>query len=192
MRPSPEEALVKLLEGNRRFLAGEQSHPRANIEIRRQLTLGQEPLACILGCADSRVPPQLIFDQVIGDLFMVRVAGNVLDDVVIGSIEFAVAVLETPLVMVLGHQNCGAVRAAIEHKDKIGHLRNLTERIEPVFACCKDPNDPEEVAQINAKEVAKRLRLESLLATRIEAGQLKVVAAYYEMHHGTVQILSES
>ena len=125
---TPDRALTQLLRGNERFVAGWPDHPNQSARRRREVSeAGQHPFAIILSCADSRVPPEIIFDQGLGDLFIVRVAGNVLDDVVLGTIEYAVEHLQVPLVMVLGHDKCGAVTAAVEGGKEKNHNQALVE-----------------------------------------------------------------
>lgn len=106
---NPEKGLAALVEGNRRYQAQRLTHPHQNAARRAALAAGQHPFAAVLSCADSRVPPEIVFDQGLGDLFVVRVAGNITDDVVLGSLEYAVEHLHVPLVVVLGHYKCGAV-----------------------------------------------------------------------------------
>ena len=132
---TPAEAWEVLAEGNRRFVAGEPSHPNQNAERRSDLTAGQAPVAVIFGCADSRLAAEIIFDLGLGDVFVVRTAGHVIDDAVLGSIEYGVDVLEIPLVIVLGHNSCGAVTATVESYISgtmpRGFVRPLVERIIP-------------------------------------------------------------
>lgn len=131
-----DEALERLLEGNRRFVAGTPEHPRQDAQRRAEQAEGQTPFAVILGCSDSRVPPEVVFDQGVGDLFVVRVAGNTAaDQLTLGSIEFGVSVLECPLLLVLGHEKCGAVTAAVDTIVKGqrpgGRLDTLVDPIAP-------------------------------------------------------------
>ncbi len=124
-----DEALKKLIGGNKFYVAGKSRHPHQTIERRTELAKGQNPFAVILGCSDSRVPPEILFDQGLGDLFVVRVAGNVVDNAVQGSIEYAVEELGVPLIMVLGHERCGAVKAAVDVVEKGGELPGQIETI---------------------------------------------------------------
>ena len=128
---SADQALELLKAGNQRFLAGESKHPHEDPDWRRQLYSGQHPFATILGCSDSRVIPELIFDEGLGDLFVIRVAGNIVDDDVLASIEYSVNYLDTHLVVVLGHERCGAVTAAMQHLSGDGprELINLIEHL---------------------------------------------------------------
>lgn len=113
-RPTPQEAWETLAEGNRRFVAGDPGHPNQNAERRSTLTSGQEPIAVIFGCSDSRLAAEIIFDVGLGDVFVIRTAGQVIDDAVLGSLEYSVDVLKIPLIVVLGHDSCGAVTATVE------------------------------------------------------------------------------
>src|SRR5262252_9569528 len=127
---SADEALKKLIAGNERYVRAKVNHPDESLARRKELTTGQHPFAVILGCADSRVSPELLFDEGLGDLFVIRVAGNIVDDAVLGSIEYAVEHLDTKLIVVLGHEKCGAVSAAVEGGDVPGHLKALVAAIQ--------------------------------------------------------------
>jgi carbonic anhydrase len=120
---SPDDARTQLMQGNARYVAAKMKHPTQSAERRIEVAKGQHPVAVVLGCADSRVPPELLFDQGLGDLFTVRVAGNIADDAVIGSIEYALEHLGATLVMVLGHERCGAVQAAVDLSESGGTAR---------------------------------------------------------------------
>lgn len=117
-----DEALARLMEGNARYVSAKLNHPDQTLQRRAEVASGQHPFAIILTCADSRVPPELLFDQGLGDLFVVRVAGNIVDDDILGSIEYGVGELATPLVMVLGHERCGAVKATVESVEQGGEV----------------------------------------------------------------------
>jgi carbonic anhydrase len=196
--PSWQVALGRLHAGNQRYQAFHQAHPRLSPEWRAELQGGQRPFAVILGCADSRVPPEHIFDQGLGDLFVVRVAGHVLDGAVMGSIEFAALQLEVQLVLVLGHENCGAVRATLAGVPLAGHLATLTRGIEPALAAASArdelPDDPaarvNAVARANARLVAETLRSSQPHLNRREAaGLLKVLPAFYHLESGAVEFM---
>jgi len=186
---SPAEALELLKAGNRRFIAGEGLYPHHRKHAGPTAIKPQKPVACILGCSDSRVPPQLLFDQQVGGLFMVRVAGNILDSLVLASIEYAVLVLNTPLVLVLGHQSCGAVLAARDQDHFEGHLGALIQQIKPVFGRCKDPNDVDEAVRLNIQEVTHKLRHEPVLKEKISSGVLDVTGSYYDLERGLIDFM---
>lgn len=190
--PTPEEALEKLLTGNKRYVAGTPNHPRQNAPRRAELSEGQAPFAIVLACSDSRVPPAILFDQGLGDLFVIRVAGNIVDDVALGSIEYAAAHLHTPLLMVLGHSKCGAVGATVAGGELEGHLPSLAKLIQPAVEKAKgQPGDlVDNAVRTNARMVAEQLKnSEPVLAELVKSGQLKVVAARYDLDSGQVEML---
>ena len=193
----PDEALAKLEAGNRRFAAGQSEHPHEATSYRQQLVSGQRPFATILGCSDSRVPPDLLFDQGFGDLFVIRVAGNVVDPEVSGSIEYAVDHLETPLVVVLGHESCGAVTAALDasdHGQREPHeLEQLLDGIRPALAGI-DATPPTVDIISTAVEANVRHSIEELsalpaLQQALSSGQVRIVGAIYDLHTGRVRFL---
>lgn len=186
--------LKELLEGNQNFVKEENEFPRLDKARRLEGLNGQNPKAIIIGCADSRVPPELIFDQGLGDLFVLRVAGNIVDDAIIGSIEYAVDHLKTPLVMVLSHTNCGAVGAAISTpaSDAPGSIGSLVEAIAPavenVRGMAGDLQD--NATKENARLVAESLKTEGEIIKEAYNGkQLEIVAAYYDLETGLVSII---
>jgi carbonic anhydrase len=192
----PAEVLRDLMEGNKRFISGQTTAPRRQPSDFAAVAGGQSPEAVIVGCSDSRVPPEIVFDQGVGDLFVVRVAGNVVSGtgvLVKGSIEYAVAELHVPLTVVLGHSGCGAVKAAIQHiesSDKLpGAIRGLVDTIRPVVARIKgQPGDLLENA-IRANVVAGVERLKGLspiLAPAVKKGGLRVIGAVYDLRSGSV------
>ena len=187
--PSADDALDRLLTGNKRYISQKQIYPNQTLKRRAELCEGQFPFAVILGCSDSRIPPELIFDQGIGDLFVVRVAGNIIDNVVLGSIEYAVTHLHTPLVMVLGHSKCGAVEATVAGGNLEGHLSDLTEAILPAMNSRQEQTENiiDDTAKANAKMVAEQLT--SALSPWIENEKLMVVPAFYNLDTGLVEIL---
>jgi carbonic anhydrase len=199
--PEPSEVLERMLEGNRRFMNGQTSLlTRRRPEDFAALAEGQAPSAVVLGCADSRVAPELIFDQGVGDLFVVRVAGNVVTGagpVVKGTIEFAVAELGVRLIMVLGHSQCGAVKAAITHIDSHdelpGSIGGLVDVIRPAVAdAAGQAGDKlDNVIKANVRKCVERLQgLDPILAPLSKSGELKVVGATYELKTGKVEVLS--
>lgn len=180
------EALRELAAGNQRWRTFSERHPDETPAVRQSLTSGQHPFALILGCVDSRVPPELVFDQGLGDLLTVRTAGEVLDEAVLGSVAYGVLELGIPLVVVLGHQSCGAVRAAVEADlsgDRLpAHIQYLADQISPAIDRTKE-GDARVDATIDAniRAVRTRLTAEPDLAARISAGRLAVVGARYEL-----------
>jgi len=190
--------LTRLLEGNKRFVRGELAHPGRKPEDFAPLADGQLPLAVIVGCADSRVAPELIFDQGVGDLFVIRVAGNVISGAgasVKGSIEYAVAELGVRLILVLGHSQCGAVKAALKHindNDALpGSIGELVDTIKPAVAAVEGkPGDPlENAIRANVERGVERLKgLEPTLADPVKKGKLKVVGAVYDLRGGEVTV----
>jgi carbonic anhydrase len=136
--PSADQALALLMAGNRRHVSDKHAHPNRSASRRGEVIERQEPFAVILGCADSRVPTAVVFDQGIGDLFVVRIAGNLVDDLVLGSIEYAIEHLHVPLVVVLGHSRCGAIAAAFDRHAR-GHIATLVNALQPAIANAKHP-----------------------------------------------------
>jgi carbonic anhydrase len=189
---SPDESLTRLLEGNKRFVAGTVTHPDQSIERRTQLAEGQKPFAIVLTCADSRVSPELYFDQGLGDLFVLRNAGNVLDDHTIGSIEYAVEHLHSNLIIVVGHAKCGAVAATIAGGHAPGHIHSIVESIEPAAESCKnqDGDKVDNTVRANARRVAGILsHVEPIVGEAVKSGKVKVVAGRYDLATGRVEIL---
>ena len=191
----PDEALKRLMEGNKRFVAGRPRHPNQGPRRRSEVAQGQHPFAVILGCADSRVPPEVVFDQGLGDLFVIRVAGNIVDDAVLGSIEYAVEHLGARLIMVLGHAKCGAVAAALEVAGKggsiPGHIASLLKPILPAVEAVKgQAGDPlDNAVRANVERVVGQLRSsEPVLAEMVRGDKVKMVGARYDLKTGEVQI----
>jgi carbonic anhydrase len=186
---SAAESLARLKEGNDRYNRQEATHPDQTPERIASLAAGQHPFAVILSCSDSRVPPEIVFDQGLGDLFVVREAGNTLNDAVLGSIEYAVEHLGSQLIVVMGHETCGAVQAAMSGHAEGGHIPALTKPISPVIAEAKKmPGDPvHNAVLLNAKRVAKELSQSApFLKQRVAAGSLDVVVAVYDVTSGRV------
>jgi carbonic anhydrase len=192
---SADKALKRLMDGNLRFVKHRELHPDATILRRKDLAAtGQHPFAIILGCADSRVPPELIFDQGLGDMFVVRDAGNVVDDEVLGSIEYAVEHLGTPLIMVLGHEKCGAITAALEGGAAHGHIQAVVDSIQPsILAAKNESGDPVHNCVVaNARRVALQIRTsDPVLRPMAESGKIRVVAADYDLATGKVILLKD-
>ncbi|MDP6417986.1 MAG: carbonic anhydrase [Candidatus Krumholzibacteria bacterium] len=180
---NPEETLAFILDGNARFARGESKHPPS----RQALELDQKPLAVVLGCSDSRVPPERVFDCAPGDLFVVRVAGNILDDVVLGSIEYAAGYLGVSLILVLGHSSCGAVAAARTGHGE-GNLSFIVGEIEPALDELREEEHAAEKA--NARRSARGLPSQSpQIEQAISSGKLKVQAALFDLETARVELL---
>jgi carbonic anhydrase len=189
-----QDALQRLLDGNKRFMSGKLEHPNHCEESRRGLVSGQDPIAVVLTCADSRVPPVDVFDQGLGDVFVVRVAGNVINDQILGSIEYAVAHLHTPLVMVMGHSSCGAVSAVAQGVKLNGHIASLTPSIDAALKKTKGleghwaNNAAKALAVTTAKKIAES---EPIVGDLVQEGRVLVVATYYDLETGEVALLQE-
>lgn len=190
---APAEALTKLKDGNKRFVAGKLQHPRQNPRRRTELANGQSPFAIVLGCADSRTSPEVVFDQGLGDVFVLRVAGNVLNDETIGSIEYAVEHLGTALIVVLGHERCGAVKAAKETiaagGEAPGHVQSLVKAIRPAVEATKD-GDVEATCKRNVQDVVRALQASApILKGKVDAGAVAVVGGHLDLDTGSVEFL---
>jgi carbonic anhydrase len=186
---SPDEALKALIDGNRRFVERRLASFQADLDMLRQGTAEkQEPFASVLACADSRVPVELVFDQSIGHVFVNRVAGNIATSEIIASIEYGAAVLGTRVLMVLGHGNCGAVKAAIAGKAVPGQISSLYSYIRP--AVNQAHGDLDAAIAANARIQAQLLRESSpVVAGLLKEGKIKVVAAVYDLSSGKVNLL---
>ena len=182
METNSQQAIELLKAGNARFVSGALMSKDDYTELREQLSAGQHPFAVVLCCSDSRVAPEIIFDQKLGDLFVIRNAGNVVDDDVLGSIEYAVEHLGTPLVVVLGHSCCGAVTATCQGGDLPGHIVDITQRIRPVIdkRCCIDDN-----AKRHAKRMSQLIEEDSI----VHHMEAQVTAAFYDLRSGKVEWL---
>lgn len=194
MAMTPDQALERLRDGNRAFLDGKVDQVDLSAARRLALAKGQAPFCAYVSCSDSRVPPELLFGRGLGELFIIRNAGNTVDTVAMGSIEYAVAVLGVPLVVVMGHESCGAVKAAMsvvsDNARFPGVIGNMIEPIIPaVLEARNQPGDATEVAvKQNVRRVVRKLREASdpLLIEPQRAGKLKVVGAYYKLDSGEV------
>ncbi|KJX74912.1 carbonic anhydrase [Mycobacterium lepromatosis] len=180
-----------LKKGNERFVAGQPAHPSQSVEHRASLADTQKPLAVIFGCADSRVAAELVFDQGLGDMFVVRTVGHVIDSAVLGSIEYAVTVLDVPLVVVLGHDSCGAVNAALaainEGNLPSGYVRDVVERVAPsVLLGRRDGlTRVDEFEERHVHEtVAQTMARSTVIAQRVAAGTLAIVGVTYRLTDG--------
>lgn len=192
---TPQWAWDELAEGNKRFVNDKRRHPNQDAERRHLLEAGQTPSAIFFGCADSRVAAEIIFDQGLGDLFVVRTAGHVIDNAVLGSIEFGVAVLGVPLIVVLGHDSCGAIKATAEAVQSgdvpTGYVRDIVERITPSVMSARKAGATT-IEELEAEHVRHTTRL---LAERsvvvhdaIEAGKLGIVGATYHLGEGSATV----
>ncbi|MFE5674902.1 carbonic anhydrase [Streptomyces erythrochromogenes] len=194
-RPTtPESALRELVAGNGRWRTYHERHPDQTRTVRRTLVAGQHPFAVVLGCVDSRVPPELVFDQGLGDLLTVRSAGEVLDEAVLGSITYGVLELRIPLVVILGHQSCGAVAAAVRATEGgpllPGHMQYLVDQIRPaVNRGLRGAARIDAAITANVRLVRGRLAAEPEMAARIAAGTLAVVGARYELTSQHVRLV---
>jgi carbonic anhydrase len=190
---SPVTAWKALKEGNERFVAGEPQHPSQSIQDRARLAAGQKPTAVLFGCADSRVAAEIIFDQGLGDMFVVRTAGHVIDSAVLGSIEYAVTVLNVPLIVVLGHDSCGAVKATLSAIDDGvvpgGYVRDIVERVTPSILQGRHAGltrvDEFETRHVNDTVTHLRVRSASI-AERLAAGTVAIVGLTYHLADGRV------
>ena len=219
---SPTEAISRLKEGNGRFISGNMQHPHDSADERAyiaknsyenpdtislgmtseqaakrrgELTKSQHPFAIILSCSDSRVPPEIVFDEGLGDLFIVRVAGNVLNNEGLGSIEYGVDVLGARLILVLGHQSCGAVDAAMKTvaaKGKApGHIQSLVTAIKPVVQSTPK-GDLDTMIKANVKHVVDALRSSTpILKAKVDSGDVQVIGGYYTLDTGAVTFLEQ-
>ena len=193
-----EQALARLVAGNKRFLAGEARFPTVRKEILASLAKKQQPYATIIGCSDSRVPPELLFDAGFGELFTVRVAGNVISPEVMGSLQYAAVHLHTPLFVVLGHEGCGAIQAALARKYQGARERRrielLLDRISPgLLGLPRGLAGEARMAaavEANVRWSMKQLRDAPEGRARMKEGILKLVGAVYELHTGRVRFLS--
>ena len=189
---SPDAALHQLMDGNARFVANRPINGGSHAARRAEVAKGQKPIAVIVCCSDSRVGPELVFDQDLGDIFVVRTAGNVVADVEMGSIEYAVDHLHATLILVAGHERCGAVTAAVEGGHAPGHVGAITHLIDPAVAKSKgQPGDAVENAVTeNVREVVNQLATaDPILSAHVKDGSLKVVGARYDLDTGKVEIV---
>jgi len=190
--PSADAVIRELKSGNAHHVSKRYVHPRVTAARQRELASGQHPHAAILSCADSRVAPEIVFDQGLGDLFDVRVAGNIAGDAELASLEYAAEHLSVPLIVVMGHQKCGAVSAAVEGGEAPGHLPVLIAAIRPaVEQAAKMPGDRVDTAvRINVENVVRQLRDGTpVLSGLCSTGRLRVIGAVYSLDTGKVEWL---
>jgi len=189
---SINEALQTLLDGNKRFAAMKQTHPNQDRVCRDEVKGGQKPFAVVVGCSDSRIPPEILFDQGIGDLFIIRLAGNIVDDTALGSVEYAVDHLGSRLVVVLGHSKCGAVTATAKGGEAPGHIGSIVKLIAPALERVRDkPGDlVDNAIRENAKLVAATIASSKpILEEMAREGKIAVLALYYDIDTGLVETL---
>ncbi|WP_392535720.1 carbonic anhydrase [Nostoc sp. C117] len=196
VNPSPisaNEAIKNLLDGNQRFIHQKRQYPDQSLERLRLVAQAQYPFAAILGCADSRVPAEIVFDRGLGDLFVVRVAGNVASDMAIGSLEYSTAVLGSQLIVVLGHKRCGAVTEAIKNEPLPGRIGFVVESIKPALANIKltTGNYSDDAVIANIQYQCKKLQESSIiLAKLLRESKLKIVGAFYDIDTGKVNLIT--
>jgi carbonic anhydrase len=198
-RLTADQALKQLLEGNERFVTQHESHPGRGAAVRLQLAAAQHPFAVVVGCSDSRVPPEILFDQGLGDLFVIRNAGSIVDHLVLASVEYAVAHLGVSLVLVLGHERCGVITAAVgvarEGREVHGHLWSLLDAVRPALDLAGDTGDAEDVVDVAVRAhigiQADRLRrAQPIVAQAARSGAIQVVGARYDIDRGQVELLT--
>jgi carbonic anhydrase len=192
---SGDESLAKLVEGNKRFAEGQLTSKDCTPERRQELTKGQHPFATVISCSDSRVPPEVIFDQALGDIFIVRDAGNVVDSVTLGSIEYGVEHLHTPLLIILGHESCGAVTAALDAKgEPEGNIGAILKKIMPAVKKARKAGKDREgtldlAIQENVRHTYKEVMKSKIVGELVHEGKLKVVGAEYYLGTGKVEMI---
>jgi carbonic anhydrase len=188
-----DQAMKNLLEGNDRFVSGNVVHPDQSIAERRaELVSAQHPFAVVVTCSDSRIPPEIVFDQGLGDIFVVRTAGEVMDNVTLGTIEYAVDHLNVPLVLVLGHDGCGAVEAAVSGGEAPGHIADLVKAIKPAVETAKGMKGDllNNSIDVNTQNIVEELKSsQPILNPAVEAGRLKIVGARYHLDSGAVKVM---
>jgi carbonic anhydrase len=190
--PSPDAALKRLMEGNQRFVQEKGNHPDQSQARLKEVAQAQHPFATLLTCADSRVPPEILFDEGLGDLFDIRVAGNIVTPEVLGSLEYAVAVLGTPVIMILGHERCGAVTAAVQGEHLPGNMNSFVKAIKPAIAKAKDESgDPvDNVVIANVRYQIEKLKQNStIVSERLLDEKLKIVGGRYDLDTGKVTLI---
>ncbi len=194
MNLTPAQAYKKFFEGNERFIQGDLSHPRQDVDHRAEIAQGQTPFAALFGCSDSRLSAEIIFDVGLGDLFVVRNAGQVIAETILGSLEYSVEVLQVPLIVVLGHDSCGAIQATIASSEGTlvtegEFIQNLVLRIEPTVQAAKQAGTDsiDEITALHIKATVQELISRStLIDSAVRSGKLAVVGATYQLSLGKV------
>lgn len=191
---TPDAALKQLMDGNKRFVDRKRQNPNQDLVRLTEVAKSQKPFAAILGCADSRFPSEIIFDQGLGDLFVCRVAGNVATPEEIGSLEFGTLVLGAKVLVVIGHKRCGAVDATIKGAQVPGQIGSLLDAIRPAVESSKGQSGDrlDNASKANVVLQANKLKASPVISKLIEENKLKVVGGYYDLDTGRVTILSES
>ncbi len=189
---NPDAALQKLMQGNQRFVQHQPQYPDQSALRLQEVAQAQHPFATILSCADSRVPAEIVFDQGIGDIFDVRIAGNIATSEAIGSIEYAVVLLGSPLLMVMGHERCGAVTAAVQNQSLLGDIGTFVKAIKPAVEKVKDQSGDavENAVVANVQYQLERLKRSQLLTEQVRSGKLKIVGGRYDLDTGKVSIIT--
>lgn len=193
-RTSPAAAWQALVDGNHRFVGGSPAHPRQDIDRRETVADAQRPFAALFGCADSRLSAEIIFDVGLGDLFVVRNAGQVIAETILGSLEYSVEMLGVPLILVLGHDECGAIRATIDATEgnlnsKGEFIHNLVERIRPTVLSANEAgkHQIDDITELHVQDTIKELLTRSkLISDAVKAGKLAVVGANYKLALGEI------
>ena len=189
------DSATKLIDGNKRFMSGELAKKDIGEGRRQELTKGQHPFATVLSCSDSRVAPEIIFDQGLGDIFVVRVAGNVVEPTTLGSIEYGVEHLHTPLVIILGHESCGAVKATLEAKGKPeGNIGAILKKIMPAVNTARKAKKNESetlniAVQENVKNTYKDIMKSKIVSELVHDGKLKIIGAEYYLGTGKFEVI---
>lgn len=189
---APNAALKRLMDGNQRFVHQLSEHPDQSQARIKEVAQAQHPFAALLSCADSRVAPEILFDEGIGDLFDIRVAGNIVTPEVLGSLEYAVDILSTPLIMVLGHERCGAVTAAVQGKHLSGHIGSFVKAIKPAISNIEGESDDlvDNAVVTNVRYQIQKLKQNSnILSQKLLYGKLKIVGGRYDLDTGEVTLI---
>ncbi len=190
---SAQEALNKLIQGNERFVSLKETHPDDTKQRRKDMLKGQHPFVVILSCSDSRVPPELIFDQGLGDIFEIRNAGNVLDEHVIGSIEYAVMHCGVKLIVIMGHQDCGAIAATLSGKSETKYIKSLEDSIQPAIEDCKkhghEVNSDNVVKAHVIQDIEELMTQDTDLVKYMKENNVQIIPAYYHLDSGKVDFL---
>lgn len=186
MSLTPHAALQRLMNGNKRYVSGKLEHPNRGEESRAQAAESQRPYAIVLGCSDSRVPLEIIFDEGIGDIFVVRVAGNVAGTLVIDSIQFSALYLGSSIIFVLGHESCGAVTAVLRKETK--EIESIAKLIKPAVHSI---DHLEEAVKSNVRAASEKLKSSPVIKQLIKEGKVAVFGGYYHLRSGEVELLSD-